>query len=170
MKARMLVALALLFTCAVLAAPLPKPKPKKPQELGIEALQGLWEVKSKERGIGPNAALKANMAITTTQKFVRITDDTWTFLRADRTTAGTRCVMRLEPGPDPKAPFLLDLELALNAAGVARPIGVNAYMVGLVEMEGNTMKFCYTLRKARPAGMKPQTTTEYLITLERVEK
>ena len=164
MKARMLVALALLFTCAVLAAPLPKPKPKK-KSTGLEAMQGLWEVKSRVRAKG------GAMTVTTTQKYVKIEGKAWTFLRADATTPGTRCLMQLNPDQLTSGPASLDLELALNAAGAIRPVGLaSVYYSGLVEVQGDQMRFCYTLRKGRPMTMTPQQTGEYLITLERVKK
>jgi uncharacterized protein (TIGR03067 family) len=161
----MLLALALLFTCAVLAAPLPKPKPKKKSSTGLEAMQGLWEVKSRVRAKG------GAMAVTTTQKYVKIEGNTWTFLRSDATTAGTRCLMQLNPNQLTAGPAPLDLELALNAAGAVRPVGLSSvYYSGLVEVQGDTIRFCYTLRKERPLTMTPQQTGEYLITLERVKK
>jgi uncharacterized protein (TIGR03067 family) len=158
----MLLALALLFTCAVLAAPLPKPKPKKKATTGLEALQGLWEVKSKVRARG------GAMTVTTSQKFVKIEGNTWTFLRADAATSGITCQIQLDLKQNP-AP--LDLLMNINSpAVVGRPALPSVYYSGLVEVQGDQMRFCYTLRRDRPANMTPQSVGEYLITLERVKK
>jgi uncharacterized protein (TIGR03067 family) len=162
MKARLLLVLALLLCYVVQAAPLPKPKPSKKTTSILQAMQGLWEVQSRVRGHGPP------LTVPVTQKFVKIEGNTWTFLRADATTpGGTTCQIQLDPN---HKPALLDLIFNAPVGGAARPAGLNLLYTGRVEVDGNTMRFCYTLRKERPATMTPQNVGEYLLTLQRVQK
>ena len=162
MKARLLLTLALLFSGAALAAPLPKPKPAKKTPTGLEAMQGLWEVQSRVRGNGPP------LTVPVTQKFVKIEGNTWTFLRADATTpGGTTCQIQLDTN---HKPALLDLIFNVPVGGAAQPAALNLLYTGRMELEGNTLRFCYTLRKERPATMTPQNVGEYLLTLQRVQK
>src|SRR5262245_59129326 len=95
MKFRLLTLAALLVGTA-LAAPLPFPRAvKKRAALPLpDALQGLWEVKSRT---GPGGL---RFAVSTVQKYVKIEGTTWTYLRNDR-TPGTQCEMTLDPNHKP---------------------------------------------------------------------
>ncbi|NBO92865.1 MAG: hypothetical protein EBV06_11240 [Planctomycetia bacterium] len=163
MTLRLLTLIALLVG-SVLAAPLPFPKPvkNKPASALPDAMQGLWEVKTRT---GPNGL---NFAISITQKYVKIDRTTWTFLRADKTTTGMQCSLTINPN---QKPAHLDLGFPM-AIGVGAINGINAagpYMTGIVEVQGDTMKFCYALRTDRPNDFKPANPREYLYTLERVK-
>lgn len=162
MNARLLVALVLLLGGTALAAPLPFPKPaKKKAKLDLpDALQGIWEVKSRTMNGG------VNMGIVSTQKFVKIEGNNWTFLRTDKTPS-MQCEMTLAHG---NKPAHLDLGFPTAIGGIAggRIALAGPYMCGIVEVEGDKMKFCYALRGERPNEFKPINPREYLFTLERV--
>jgi uncharacterized protein (TIGR03067 family) len=165
MTFRLLTLTALLVGTAV-AAPLPFPKAVKKRALPLpDALQGLWEVKSRT---GPGGV---RFAVSTVQKYVKIEGTTWTYLRDDKVTPGTKCEMTLDPNHKPAH---LDLgypttaRVAAAGALAARLVLEGPYMSGIVELDGDTMKYCYALRSDRPTSFTPTNPREYLITLERV--
>jgi uncharacterized protein (TIGR03067 family) len=162
MKFRLLTLAALLVGTA-LAAPLPFPKAeKKRAPLPLpQALQGLWEVKGRT---GPNGV---NFGISVTQKYVKIEGTTWSYLRADKTSSTTQCEMTLDASQKP-AHLDLGYPMAL-AGGLAGRLAIaGPYMTGIVEVDGDTMKYCYALRSDRPTTFTPTNPREYLLTLERV--
>lgn len=149
-----------LVTLAASAAPLPFPKPKKAAGTTLDEMQGLWEVKSR-------VSVRATFSLLTTQRFVRVQGKAWTFLRADQTSSAGECDLTLDATTKPAT---LDLSYPARSplkgvAGMGGP-----YMVGRVEVEGDTMRLCYALRTNRPGAMKPAEAREYLITLQRVKK
>jgi uncharacterized protein (TIGR03067 family) len=159
MVLRVSFAAVLVLAVASSAAPLPFPKPRK-KVAGdlVRAMQGLWEVKSR-------VSSKATMSVLSTQKFVRVQGNTWTFLRADHSVPSGPCDMTLDPKQTPVA-----LDLSYPNTGRPTPARPSPYMVGRIEVDGDTMRFCYRLRTDRPESMTPKKTAEYVFTLQRVRR
>ena len=103
------------------------------------------------------------MSVLSTQKYVRIDGNTWTFLRADKTVPGGACEMTFDLKQSPVA---LDLSYPAPVRLAASRTG--PYMVGRVEVDGDTLRFCYRLRTDRPESMTPKKAAEYVFTLQRV--
>src|SRR5262245_27839204 len=144
---RVTVAAVLALAVAASAAPLPFPKAGKKKATGdlVRAMQGLWEVRSR-------VSSRNTMSVLSTQKYVRIEGNTWTFLRADRTVPGGACEMTFDLKQSPVA---LDLSYPSTPGLTAR---AGPYMVGRIEVDGDTMRFCYRLRTNRPELMTPKKT------------
>src|SRR5262245_28708943 len=131
---RATVAAVLAVAVAASAAPLPFPKPGKKAAGNLaRAMQGLWEVRSR-------VSARGTMTVLSTQKYVRIDGNTWTFLRADRTVPGGACEMTFDLKQSPVA---LDLSYPAPVRLAATRPG--PYMVGRIEVDGDTMRFCYRL-------------------------
>ncbi|MGL4553865.1 MAG: hypothetical protein ACRC33_22125 [Gemmataceae bacterium] len=158
MTARLLTLAALLAGPAV-AAPLPFPKPakEKPEARLIRSMQGLWEVTGR-------ASSRGNATVLSTQKYVRVEGTTWTFLRADGTVPGGACEMTFDPT---QRPATLDLSYPAPVRRAGTRSG--PYMVGRVEVDGDTMRFCYRLNRDRPDALSPAKAAEYAFALRRVK-
>src|SRR5690349_20739519 len=120
MKARILLAVAV-FVGATAFAPVPFVKEKKNGVVkGEEALQGLWVVKSRERGGAAAAGLKAPPL----RQMVRIGGKNWQFGRDDGmggfVASGVSCTIRLDAT---KAPAWLDLDRERPVFGKAGGFG-----------------------------------------------
>lgn len=165
MRLRVLLVVAAVALTAFAPVPFPKPKEKKGGAKGLEALQGLWRLVDRTGG----AAVKVKFKVSPTQR-VRVEGKTWTF-GTDNGMGGFRgglsCVMKLDPDRDPAW-----LDLTPDPAGMIAPKlapGGGPYMVGLVAVDGDRMRFVYTVRGERPTSFTPKAPREYVYTFERVK-
>lgn len=146
-------------------APAPQYKAPKvvPQTL-MQRLQGDWEMVNTER------TLNGRKVLTKSTSRIRIEGNTWSYLYNNGTTWYTSTSYTIGLDENHK-PTHMDLKRAFNG-------GERVQMAGIVSVEGDTLKFCYSLggiinadgtRTApRPNAMNPLPDNAYLMTYKRI--
>lgn len=160
--ARLLVGLAALVVAAGFA-PAPRPKPDRKMDLKelVKKLQGTWEIVGLER----NAAGKGGKSTARSSLRFRFEGQRWSY-----TTANNMRVAGALPGGElkldtSKSPPAMDLVRTALPGQTGPP----AVMRGIVKVEGDTIKFCYSLasEKDRPTSFDKLGANQILMTLKR---
>jgi uncharacterized protein (TIGR03067 family) len=161
--ARLLVGLAALVAVTGFA-PAPRPKPDRRMDVKelVKKLQGTWEIVSLER----NLTGKTGRTTSRSSLRFRFEGEKWSYaypnnnLRAAAPSMGGGLVLDTS-----KSPPAMDL-VRNSQPGQSTP---PARMRGIVKVEGDTIKFCYSLasEKDRPTSFDKIGTNQILMTLKR---
>jgi len=142
-------------------APVPLPKPPKVKPL-LESMQGEWEMVSTEQN------LRGRRLTSRSSNRIRIEDNRWSYVFPN--------------GGDFRVSTTYNLTLDLNQKPVAmdlkrpNPRGGSdtVYMSGIVVVEGDSLKFCYSFAfnpdgtRMRPTTMDPLPENAVMMTLKRI--
>jgi uncharacterized protein (TIGR03067 family) len=159
--ARLLVGLAAVVALTGFA-PVPRPKPDRKMDVKELArkLQGTWEVVSLERSVGAGRRTTGRSSMR-----FRFEGEKWSYAYPNNVRiAGT------PPGGEikfdtSKSPPAMDL---IRITQPGQPLGRNT-MRGIVKVEGDTVKFCYSLASEpdRPTSFDKLGANQVLMTLRR---
>jgi len=161
MLVRLLLAtIALIGMTAFAPVPLPKP-PKVTQKTLLESMQGDWQMVSTERN------LRGGRFTSRSTTRIRIEDNRWSYVYPNGTEFRVSTTYNI----------VLDLHQKLATMDLKRALpggGETVYMSGIVVVEGDTLKFCYSLAinpygtRMRPTTLDPLPENAILMTLKRI--
>jgi len=151
MLKRLVAALVIVTLSAGFApAPKPKPKAKSKEDRALEELQGTWTLDSYELG-----GRKINLLGRQTTTTVKVTKNEWTIEYGGGGFGGAvpapvKYTIKLDAS---KSPFWIDLTPQKGQNNVT--------MIGIFEVQGNTLKHSYASSFAGRGGIQATRPTSF---------